>query len=371
MKVLFIEPCFKNFGGYFRSINICKSLSKNNIKVTLLLSSDKKFQLSIKKTIINKNLIQYELPRLWVNFYINGRILRGIIATFFGLFQSYDVIHAAVPTQLESNIPAILLKLFGKKIVIDWDDLWDSNSITDKYLKKYIRFCEKQFPKYIKNYVVTSDYLGKLAKQRGAKKIIKIINGVDINQFKLFPKKNNLNFLTFGNTYSSDRGKLLIKLFEKILKLEPKATLTWNLNLKELNQQQSLEISKHALDQIICVGNIQQKDLGKYISSSQAILFMMGNLDSERACFPIRIGSYLNGEAIIVLNDTNTEVVNTLKPFDCAIIDKNLDILAKKTVKLLNNPKLRQKFKLKIKYAKKQLSWDNLISPLISFYKTL
>jgi len=371
MKILFIEPCFKNFGGYFRSINICRSLAKKNIKVTLLISSDQKFSPIIKKTIINRNLTQYELPRWEINFYLNGRILRGLIAAVWGLIGRFDIIHAAVPAQLESNIPALILRLSGKKVVFDWDDLLENEISISPFLRSYSRFCEKFFPKIIKNYVVVSDLLFNLAQCRGATKIIKIINGVDVHQFKLYPQKKNYNFLTFGNTYSRDRTRLLLLLFEKIWRQEPRAQLIWNLDPLKLVQQQKLKINPKIINNIHSVGNIPQKNLGKYIAQSQAILFMMGNLDSERACFPIRIGSYLSGEAIIILNDTNTEVVKTLKHYQCAIIDKDLDILASKSVELLHNPKIRQKLQPKINRAKSELSWDNLITPLINFYKTL
>lgn len=371
MKVLFVEPCYKNFGGYFRAINICKSLSQKNIKVVLLLSSNKKFAPFIKKTIINKNLIQYELPRISINFYINGRFLRGIMAILFGIFGNFDIIHCAVPSQIESNLPAFFLKLLNKKIIIDWDDLMDSDTIENKLLRKYVKFCELFFPKIIKNYIVTSDFLYNLAKKRGAKNIIKIINGIDNKQFKLQKPKININFLTFGNTYYSDRTRLLLLFFKKIIKLKPEARLIWNLDPKILIKQQNLKINQKILKQIDCVGNIPQKKLGHYIASSQAIIFLMGNMDSEKACFPIRIGSYLNGEAIIIINDTNTEAVNTLKKYNCAIVDKNLNKLAKKTLKILNSPKLRKKIKSNIKRAKKELLWDNLIIPLINYYKEI
>src|SRR5258708_985670 len=140
MKVLFIEPCHVNFGGYFRAYNICFHLSKNNVHVDLLCASEKKFQFGIRKTKINQHFTRYELPRFYFHFFLNGRILRGIIALFFGLSKNYDIIHAAVPIQLESNIPAFFLKLFGKKVVMDWDDHWESSTIYGEYrlMKKYV-----------------------------------------------------------------------------------------------------------------------------------------------------------------------------------------------------------------------------------------
>ena len=64
MKVLVIEPCYVNFGGYFRAYNLSLALSKRGIEVDLLVSSNKKFKLGIKKTEVNDNFRQYELREL-------------------------------------------------------------------------------------------------------------------------------------------------------------------------------------------------------------------------------------------------------------------------------------------------------------------
>ena len=156
MKILFIEPCFINFGGYHRAMNICPALAKHQVKVDLLVTSDKKFFLKIGKKKINKFLTIYELPRLTINFYITGRILRGVIGLFFGLFGQYDIIHAAMPSQFESNIPAFFLKLLGKKVVMDWDDICEESFIVHPLVTTYTKFCEHQGPKFFNNYCVCS-----------------------------------------------------------------------------------------------------------------------------------------------------------------------------------------------------------------------
>lgn len=82
MKILLIEPCYKNFGGYFRATNIASSLAKHDFQVDVLIPSDKKFFFSIKKNSINPNFSLYLLPRFYINFYIQGRLLRGIYWDF-------------------------------------------------------------------------------------------------------------------------------------------------------------------------------------------------------------------------------------------------------------------------------------------------
>lgn len=383
MRVLFIEPCFVDFGGYFRAINICSNLSKKGIKVDLLVSSKKDFSFIVKKIKINDNLTQYELPRWNFHFFFNGRIVRGVIAFLFGLFGRYNIIHACVPVQLESNIPAFFLKILGKKVVMDWDDYWEGSSIYGEYpfMKKYVAFCEQKAPKFFENMVVVSDFLKDLSEKRGAKKVLKLINGVNLEQFKQYTREEGRvklkldstekYLLTFGHTYINDRAYLLFKAFEEIYKLDPSIKLLFNYDAEKIYKEQRLEdrVSKDCLKNIINVGYIQQEDLGYYLGACDAVIFLMGDADNERACFPIRIGSYLNGEAIIIINDTNSEASNTLKTYDCAVVEKEIFTLAKRTIQVLSDEGERRRLKENIKKAKSEISWENHIDKLIQFYK--
>jgi glycosyltransferase involved in cell wall biosynthesis len=385
MKVLFIEPCHVNFGGYFRARNICTYLSKNKIQVDLLVASGKKFSLTIIKTQINPYFTQYELPRYYFHFFLNGRILRGIIALAFGLFRKYDIIHACVPVQLESNIPAFFLKLLGKKVVMDWDDYWEGSSIYGEYpiMKKYVAWCEQKAPAYFGNMVVVSEFLKTLSRKRGAKKILKLINGINTTQFephsreegrrelKLNPKGKYL--LTFGHTYINDRAYLLFKTFEHIYNIDPSIILLFNEDPKRIIKEQGLEnkISEKILKNIKTVGYIPQDKLGYYLGAADITIFLMGDADNERACFPIRIGSYLNGEAIIAINDIDAEATNVLKEYKCAIVEKDIHKLSKKIVQTIDSPPLQRKYTKNILRAKHELSWDILITDLIKFYRRI
>jgi len=163
MKILLIEPCYVNSGGYFRAKNIGESLAKKGIKVDMLVSSPKNFELRIRKKRISDNFFQYELPRINLNPRINftGRIFRGIIGLVFGLFKRYDIYHVFVPSQFEANIPGFFLKLIGKKVVMDWDDYFSGSPlfIKESFTKKYVNFCENRAPKFFKNMTVISGFL--------------------------------------------------------------------------------------------------------------------------------------------------------------------------------------------------------------------
>jgi len=308
--------------------------------------------------------------------------VRAFLAIILGLCKKYDIIHACVPTQLESNVSAFFLKLLGKKIVIDWDDYWIGSPLfkRDTIVKKYITFCEKKSPKYFANIVVVSDFLEDKAKKWGAKKILKLINGVNASQFtvhtreegisKLGLDENKKYLLTFGNSFANDRARLLFDTFERIFNLDPEVYLLFNLDPLKIIGEQSLAKERNfkCLKNIINVGYISQNDLGYYLGVCEAVIFLQGETKDEIACFPIRIGSYLNGESAIIINDVNSETGNTLKKCNCAIIEKDLSILAHKAVEFIHDKNRQVEMKKKVISAKNELSWDNQIEKLVHFY---
>lgn len=380
MKILFIEPCYVGFGGYFRALNICKGLARNGIKTDLLVTNNKKTCLKIEKERIEKNLTLYKLPRIYVNFYINGRILRGFIATLFGLFKKYDIIHAAMPTQFESNIPAIILKTLGKKVVMDWDEIFEDTFHVNFLIDSYIHFCEHNLVKYFKNYCVTSDTLKKLLKQRGAKKIVKVINGTDFSEFnpqdKLqYRQKLNLDpktkyLFAYGNTFGANRPYKFFKTFEHIVKLDPSIKLLCNFNPTDIYNRDNLKgkIDPKIFSNIINLGYISNKE---YLYTANAALFLSGDGVCEQANYPIRISSYMGSNLIIAINDGDSEASNSLKKEKCAITSKSLKTLARKTVDFLNNPKIQQKYYKKLEKAKKHFSVEYLTLDLIKLYKKI
>ena len=219
-----------------------------------------------------------------------------------------------------------------------------------------------------------------LSRKRGATKVLKLINGINPTQFiphtreegrkELKLKPTGKYLLTFGHTYINDRAYLLFKTFEYIYNIDPSIILLFNENPEKIIKEQGLEdkINKKILKNIKTVGYIPQDKLGYYLGAADITIFLMGDADNERACFPIRIGSYLNGNAIIAINDINAEATNILKEYNCAIIEKDIKTLAEKIIIFLNNEHRQQQLKKKIKLVKKSLSWEYLIDDLINFY---
>jgi len=390
-RVLMIEPCYENFGGYFRAFNLASALSKKGIHVDLVLSSRKKFFIGIAKKRINPLLTQYELPRIEISFLVNGRILRGIINCFFILFKRYDIIHFFTIVQLETTIPFLLFILpLKKRIVIDWDDYWSGINKTSLYynkfggiLMRFFQLCEYRIQKLALHATTTSNFLLKELKKIGVKNTLKIINCVNEEEYtpisrttarkQLNIDKNQKMLLTFGNTFFRERTVLLLRFIEKIVSFDTSIQLYMNIDPKHLifENAQDFKFSESIFRNITTVGYLDKKKLAQYIGATDAIIFFMGDSTYEKACFPIRIGTFLNGGRTIVINDTNTEASRILNEYGCAVTEKDINALASKTVKLLNNKNEQLVYEKKSLIAKRELLWSTQINKLIAFYSAM
>lgn len=384
MRILLVQPCFVDFGGYFRSIGMAKALAKKEYHVDLLISS-KENSLIIKEIKEGKNLTIYELPRINFHQFINGKILRGILACFFILFRKYDVIHIFESNQFETNIPLILGKILKKKVILDIDEEWlDSPLIKmNKLMGAYIQFCDLKLAPQFDYLTVTSDHLVKKFRKLGVKNVLKIINGVDLDQFvpvgkeearrrlQISPKEKII--LSFGNTYEGERAYLLFKTLEEILKKDKLVKLYFNLDPQIFLQKEKIKrvIDENILKNIVHTGfiDLKTKKGRAYLGAADLILFLTGDSLGERACFPVRIGTYLNGEKVIAINKTKTEAYLTLASYDCILTGENPSAVANEILKIFKDKRLKRKLEANTLRAKKELNWDYLINELIEFYR--
>lgn len=380
MKILLVEPCWENFGGYFRAIGIAKNLAKRLIETTLIIPQTKGILsstleensfLKIKKV---KNKKQSFIDRLYRFLFIARDIRK----------NDYDVVHVFTIVHPEMILVLFFCKIIGQKVILDWDDYWQDCPIY-RYggwpVRAYIKFTEEFISRFVKFMTVTSAFLFAQAEKVGIKNIVKIVNGVDKNQFqvcsyeeaiaKLGYDKNRKYLITFGNTYENERTYLVLKTFERVWQRDKSIYLLVNLDLKEIAARQNKlsEFDEQLFNNIIVTGFIPPKDLGIYLAASKCVIFLTDNTPNELACFPIRVGSYLNGEKVIATTETNSEWCNTLKLFNCALIGKDVDDLANKILDFVNNEKLQKDMEGRVKIAKNELSWDNITASLVDFYK--
>jgi len=382
MRILLIQPCFVNFGGYFRSIGISKALAKRNHQVDLLISA-KENSLTIKKTLLMKNLQVFELPRINFHQFINGKILRGILGCLFIIFGRYDVIHIFESVHFETLIPLFCCKILRRPVILDIDEEWLESPIAkmNKLMEAYIRFCDLKLAPKFNFLTVTSEYLVKKFKKLGAKHVFKIINGVDLEQFKIINKRKARRhlkispktkmILSFGNTYEGERAYLLLKTFQEILKLDKEVRLYFNLPLKNFLKKPKTkkEIKQSTVRKIIITGYLDKRSLPYYLGACDLILFLMGNSNSEKACFPVRIGTYLTGGKVIAINQIETEVYNCLSGYNCILTGKNPSMIAQQIIKFFKDKQLRERLEKMVLKARKKMSWDYLIDGLIKFYQ--
>lgn len=385
MKILLIQSCYENFGGYYRSMSIARSLVKNGHNIDFLISS-KKNSLVIKKNSEIDNLTIFKLPRLNISQFINGRVLRGILASLLIILKRYNIIHIFESVQFETNIPLVLCRILRKKVVLDIGDEWldsptyhNSNSL----IKSYIRFCDLRLASKFNFLTVTSDYLANKYRRLGAKNVLKIINGVDLDQFRPMTRnkaRENLGIasedkiiLSFGNTYEGGRAYLLLKTFEHIYNSDKSVKLYFNMDPRIFlsDAQVNDGIDEKIFENITVTGYITKDKLAEYLGACDIVLFLTGSRNAEKACFPIRIGTYLNGERVIAIDRTGNEAYNTLEQYDCLLAGDGPRDIAKKIIDFFNNRQSRLALENNVIRAKEELAWDNLIPGLIDFYKQI
>jgi len=227
----------------------------------------------------------------------------------------------------------------------------------------------------------TSEFLIDQFKEIGVPNRIKIVNGVYKNQFQQMDRDsarktlgipaNKRIILTFGNTSFKERTIYLFRTFEKIHERDPEILLYMNFDAKALLAEQASgeKFNKSMFEKIVSVGYLDKPKLSLYLGATDFVLFNMGDTTLEKACFPTRIGTYLNGERIIITNKTNTEACNILEKYNCAVIGKDFLDIAEKTIELFNDDKKRKIIEDNVRKAKNELMWENLVIPLIDFYK--
>jgi hypothetical protein len=390
-RVLLVEPCYENYGGYFRAFGMARGLAHAGYQVTLLISNRRRFALRLERTAPAPGITLVKLPRTQFNPWLTGRVLRAFVALAYCLFGRYDLIHVFTIVQVESLLPFLFLRLLlpWKRVVVDWDDYWSyvhlcGSANYERFpfslAPRYFRACEYGVQRIARHATCTSRLLDDELRRIGVPHRLKIVNGVDTTQFmpsdrasaraQLGLDERDRVLLTVGHTYYRDRAIFLVKLFEAIWRLEPSARLFCTAGVVEnWRQYRTTEtVAPEALERIRRVGLLYGDALATYLAACDAVLFTMGEIPTEQACFPTRIGTYLLGERVLVMNETDTEACHTVKELQCALVDRSLERLAERTVALLRDPAARGQMEQRIRAAKQRLLWETLGADLARFY---
>jgi len=336
MKILLLSPCHPNFGGWYRADSIARELYKRGHEVTFIHPASH-----------TKNLF--------------SRLKTGLEYLWHVMRLKYDVVHLFEIVQPENALAGILCLLLRRNVVLDVGDDWDYALTT--FPKRhplrfcfflYLRFFDHLILRHFVKLTATSTFLlGKYSSCRVSGCGVKLINGINFNEFEPFTRsearkelgiaKDARLMLSFGNTFGGDRQRLLTELVREI---------------------KTRDAGIHFLPQ----RRYEGRQMALWLAATNIILFPTGNGFNEQACFPIRVGTILNAERVIATDTYHTEFHDTLKPYDCMVQGWCMSDLADKVVKFLNNPHAHKYYEENVRKAKKDLGWNKLIGALEELY---
>lgn len=382
MKLLFLVPCPRDFGGFFRVTYIARALAKHSHEVTVLFHS-KNFRLGIVRSRSAENFNLVELPNL------SNRPLTKLLhipfVLLWVLFQRADVVHVFTPVHPENFLTVLLCRLLRWKCIVDWDDLWvDSPSYHGggSLMRAYLRWTEPTSARLASGVTVASRFLEQEARRIGCRAIHWIPNGVWKDQFDLSPKSDArrllgiaddaLVVLAFGNTYMQGRGRLLLECMAALLQQRPDAVVLFNLDPSAVWKDENPNVPPPvALQLARCVGQIPQAQLGTYLGAADFVLFLSSNRFSEQATCPIRIGSYLNGECPIATTSSPTETCRLIQQYQCGIIGDTPAEVASRILKAIQDQAQMSALREGTRRAKHALDMDSLGIELTRFYQAV
>lgn len=334
MRILLISPCHKEFGGWYRADNIAQALIRKGH--TVEFRYNKKY---------------------YSNIFI--RLLIGLRNCKYILFSKYDIVHIFELLPPETLLPALLARLLHKRVALDLGDEYGYPPLRFRFQLPVcfiINFLDNFCLRLFTNITTTSVFLLSKPNLKTTKHKLKLINGVNTYEFKPVDRlearkqlgwsKTQSVILSFGNTFNSERKRLLDELCIYLKHMRPSIKIIRDM---QLNKQM----------------------LRLYLGASNIVLFPTGDAPNEKACFPIRVGSMLNAERVIATDDSDTEFHNTLRPYNCMITARDMHSLGLKIVGFLDNKQLQSEMEDKVRKAKKELDWDSLIVRLCEFYSKL
>jgi len=388
MRILLLEICFENFGGYFRAYNIALELSKKGHFVKLVVP--RKNGLIINKKRINDHFLIIETTRCRIHTFFEFRFIRVLYNTCCVLFEKYDFIYGFVPVQPDTYIPLLIGKLLRKKVILDWDDFWQDPSIANaflsglpaKLLQKYLQFLETLIPGIIQNVTVASEFLKLQCEKTQVRNILQIENGVSTDGIGTFQKyasrvklgipENEKIIISIANTYPPCRVVTMIEALKYARAEDPHIRLYLNVDLRKYYFPDHYEIPDELFKNIICTGYLQKDALYEHIVSADAALFSSDTKDAEKACFPIRLTNYLYCGKPILTNAVG-EARNLIARFGCGAAVDNLDYkgLGALMVKACNDPEWLREKENAAAHAASCLSWSVIVQRLEQFMMSL
>ncbi|MFX0133323.1 MAG: glycosyltransferase [Candidatus Hodarchaeota archaeon] len=317
-------------GGYRRVTELIKLLSyeKKN-EVNLYIISNKKYNLALN----NLNNI---------NFISSGSNLLRMVKTFFTLLanrKSTNIVIAYNTTY--HTFPAMLLKYFGFKVIIDYVD--QQGTIVEggkQGLKKYI---EKIMISNTSYFITSSSFLMTkiLLHNRNAKVLMyRGTFGSAKYQSKTFNKKEDVvNIVYLGLMAPMSGVDILIKAYDSINNEKTHLFIVGQGHMKE----SLIALSESLGNKLITFKSLTDGELHPFLLNMDILTIPYVNDQRNQANFPSKIIEYLwCGRAILATNVGEIPKVLTHRENAFLVKSDNLEELKTGLQILINDGKLRE-----------------------------
>lgn len=383
MKILYLNHNIKGEGTYFRAFNFAKHIVKLGHNVTLITLSPKRLFTPLSYFEDGVKII--ESPKFldrtrggWGPADIIYRISHCI-------FNKYDLIHTFAH---KPNVyfPLLKAKFFHRKTIhfADWDDWWGKGGINSEYRATPETMLEEFLEEDIVKKAIFVTTTSAALKQRAInlkiskEKILHIPSGADVEKIKSLPKddlmkikqkykicknKKILGFVGFGQ---ADLG-IIIDGFSLIRKKRRDVIL---LIVGPLEKRWSQKIETHLFRSEILVTGKVEADLIPELTSIIDICYLpLKDTPTNRGRNPIKVGDYMAAGKPILANPVG-DIAQIIKKHNIGLIMKYSAVdVAKKTLFLLNKPRLIKKLGANArKTAEKYFNWGILAKELNKKY---
>ena len=335
---------------------VAKTKFNDGMKVTLMPTAERK----ISKWIISQPYI------------VTASVIKSITkkSDVFHYFSCINPISLGA-TILHKGMKTVRIK--NSKIVMDWEDWWWGNNDGvmkdyNVFFRKTSKIMEEMGPKLADEVTVVSECLKNRAKSIGINNVSEVPNGSNVDQIKIFDKKES-------------RKKLGIPLDKKVIchigftnmvdaflevKKEFPDTILYIIGHKPSYAHIRIKSMKEHKD-IIYTGRVNLETVNKYLAASDVACINMDNELAEEARWPIRLGDYMAAGSSIVAGNIGEvgKIINrenigfTYKPGDMKDFGRQITKALKKK---FSQNKIR-------KIAEKKYSWQQVAKKLAKVYE--
>lgn len=304
------------------------------------------------------------------------RVLENVRLAILGKYDIIYFFNVVSPTiGLSLIIISLLrkLKILKAKIIIDWDDCWGKDGLTDLqekniFIKALADWLEKTLPLLADSITVVSEYLKSEALAMGIapEKIYYLPNGANWQgrcqeskivlrkKFHLPPKAKILCFA--GRILG-----VLDSLFESldlVIRKKPEIKVIF---IAPLKTEHLKKIKSRGLkENTFCVGIQPYEKLLEYLKASDILLLPRQESVIDKATSPGRLGDFLAAGKPIVAHDVG-EVGRIIRNYHCGLLVKPGDAkgFAENILKLLDNSSLANNLgKRSFQVAKEEIPWQ-------------